>query len=158
MLLLPLACGYRPVLTNTPAGVRSIRVLQPSPGPSAEPRLSQLLAAALVRELARRGVQASTAGVAEAQLQTRILGLEASRRVIAPARGRVAARDLQLRIECRLHRGGETLWRSGLVQQERTWPLHSTRAESSETARQMLLGRLAALAATQCVELMLSGL
>ena len=159
LLILLAACGYRPVGATLPGDVRKLRVMQPSPGKTGAPALSRMMAAELIRALGRVGVTVTTSGNAHGVLETRLLDLRLTRTVLSPARARVAARGLQLRVEFRLRDASDaTLWRSGLVVASRTWPLDGQSSEVSEGSRRATLSELAADAARQCVELMTSGL
>ena len=152
-------CGYRPASNTLPGGVRAVRLVQPSPGQTGEPALSHLMVAELSRALSRQGIRVSSSAGAGAALETRLLDLQLTHTVISPARSRVSARGARLRVEFRLRDGQDrTLWRSGLVESERTWPLDASRSAVSEASRQATLQHLAADAARQCVDLMMSGL
>ena len=153
------ACGYRPVTGGRmPHDVRSVRLLQPRPDAVDEPQLSRSLVAEVTRQLALRGVRASSAGPAEALLRVRVLALTPAAAMISPGRHVVSARQLNLRVELWLRRarGGQTLWRSGIIEARTTWPLGQD-SLASESARRQALGQLAADAARQGVELMTSG-
>jgi len=154
---LPGGCGYHPARATLPGGHTSVRVIQPNPGAVGEPDLARMFAAELCRELARAGIQASTAGEASTALTTRLIGLQGLSPVLAPGPV-VAARRLQLRLEVALRtRGGQTLWRSGLLEAEQLWTLSPGDALASEAAREDALRRLASRGARQAVELLLLG-
>ena len=158
LLLLLLGCGYRPASTTLPGDVRSVRLQPPSPGKTGEPELSQMMVAELARALARQGVRVTTSGSAGAVLETKFLALQLTHSVLSPARARITARGMRLRVEFRLRDSGDrTLWRSGLVVARRTWPMHGRSSVTSESSRRVALSQLAADAARQCVELMTSG-
>ena len=153
------ACGYHPPNTTLPGKVRSVRVVQPSPGKTGEPVLSSMLTSELVRFLRRQGIEAVTSGSAGAVLESKLLDLRLTSAIVSASRKRVTARGLRLRVECRLRDDSdETLWRSGLVTATRTWPLDHRSSATSEGGRRAVLTHLAADAARQCVELMMSGL
>jgi len=153
------ACGYGPAKAILPADVRSINVVQPNPARTHEPLLSPLLTGELVHQLRQAGVRASTGVQAQAELRCRILALETGQTILSAGTGHLAAQVLRLRTECSLRdAGGHTLWRSGFLEVEHTWPRPATDALASESSRRHALQQLAARTAARAVRLLTSGL
>jgi Lipopolysaccharide-assembly len=149
------ACGYHPLPQTVPGGATSVRVELPDPSRIDEPALSAMLAAELCRQLGRSGITASSSGHADAVLRTKILALEGIDPLLAPSGRVLTAQRLKLRLELVLEdaRGG-TLWRSGLLEVERPWPLDPSAPLTSETSRRQTLLELATHAAEQAVTLL----
>ena len=153
------SCGYHSTASAAlPGDVRSIRVVPPDPSYTLEPQLPTMLAAELVRQLARAGVHASTAGRAEASLSGKLLALTTVDAPLDPSGRRVGARQLRLALELYLAAAdGRTLWRSGRLEVETSSPIAAT-TTPSETTRVAALQAIAVRAAAQAVELLTSGL
>lgn len=154
------SCGYRPVGGTLPGGAQSVRVVQPNPARIDAPELSRMLGAELIRQLARSGIRASSTGAAQSVLHTNILALKTVHSVLDPVHKVVVARQLQLQLELRLADDqGKTLWRSGLLQVERAWPMSpSASALTHDGARRHALQSLSVDAARQITEVLTSGL
>jgi hypothetical protein len=150
------ACGYRPTPRSLPGGGEEVRVVLPNPGAVHEPELPRMLATELCRQLSRAGIRASTAG-GGATLTTRLLSLWGLPPVVGP-RPVVVAVPLRLQLELRLSDpSGATLWRSGLLEVEHTWPLSPGSPLTSEAARARALSELATEAARRATLLLLHG-
>jgi hypothetical protein len=150
-------CGYRPVEGTLPGGASSVRVVAPNPARTDDPELSRMLAAELCRELGSAGIKVSSAGGADAILSTKILTVTGQAPVVAPGRRVVTGQRLSLRLELVLtSRENRVLWRSGLLEVEQLWPVPRD-ALSASAARRRTLQSLAADAARQGVERLLSG-
>jgi hypothetical protein len=155
-----LACGYRPISSTLPDGVRELRVEPLRARAIDEPELARLLAVELVRQLARGGVRASTSGRAPATLRGKLLALDTVDTLLDRSGRRIAGRALRLRFELELEVADRPQrWRSGLLEVEELWPLPGAGAAgAAEAARRVVLQRLAARAAEQAAELVTSGL
>lgn len=131
----------------------------PTPGVVNEPDLPRMLATELCRQLARAGIRASTTATASggATLTTRLLSLSGLPPVVGP-RPVVVAVPLRLQLELKLSDpSGATLWRSGLVEVEHTWPLSPGSPLAAEAARTRALSELATEAARRATLLLLHG-
>jgi len=150
------ACGYRPARSTLPGGHESVQVVLPNPGRVGEPALPRMIVVELCRRLTRAGLRASSGGAAATVLSSRILALEGLAPVLAG--NAMAGRRLRLRMEFRLHdSGGQTVWRSGLVEVEQLWTLDPGDTTASEASRLRSLQDLAARAARDAVERLLLG-
>jgi len=140
--------------------VTSVLVAPPNVSRTDSPSLAPSLAAGLVRELARRGVAASTLGRAEARLTCTVVHLEGDGvPLVDPASRTLVEQELVLRLELRLATAaGQTLWRSGLVEARQPWIRNQTSGAADLASRGQTIRALSDRAARAAVEALASGL
>ena len=155
-----ISCGYSPVATITlPNNVSSILVAPPDVSRTSEPELSRWLASGLVRELARRGIAASSLGRAEARLTCTVIHLEGGGvPLVDPGARTLVGQDLLLRLELRLAtEAGQTLWRSGLLEARQPWIRVPASGAADLASRHQTIRALSERAARSAVEALASG-
>lgn len=147
-------CGYRVERPTLPSRANTLHVAPPDASAITDPSFASDLEVALVRQLGRRGVVLLDEFRADSVLRTRVVATETQEVVVLNRRA--AGDRLAVSVVCWLtDRGGRTVWRSPILEQDRLRPMHGD-AGQAEASRVGVLRSMAAHLASRVVETLLA--